>query len=544
MIMAETFTIMMAAIACQVLLSPISEPSTIKVISVYLSSNCVLFLYLTFASTGILQVIIHLFTSNATFLLTAIIITAFRRLYFSPLSHIPGPARFALTKLFIANEYRLGRVSYTIKALHQEYKSDVVRIGPNEVSIINADAVAKVFSGKYPRGTFYEIGAINGEVNLSTTRDYAKHTPWRRTWEKGFVGSAIRDYNTRVEIHVDKMIQIFVKADGKEVNVSKAMEDLTFDIMADLSFSKHSGLQDGTGDNSYMSYVHKYLSFSVIIASLRNLAQLLIYVPETFDVRTFREKGEKMLMERQEHGSTYRDIFSYLLSADSNGGEKFTQKELNSNANLIIIAGSDTTSSTLTQAFRALAKEQRILSKLQREIDELCSVMGKDKEITIDSIRNLEYLNAVVDEVLRLYNPIPSGPHATTYPQGIEVEGVHIPGNVQVEMSHLVLMTDERYFPQGKSFIPERWTNERPELVRDRRAYIPFGYGVHSCVGKTLALQELRLVIARIVHTFDIQFGHSHDDVLFESEWKDYMVVEIGNLWVRFLPRRLENIAA
>ncbi|KAF7914358.1 uncharacterized protein EAF01_000764 [Botrytis porri] len=542
--MAETFTTMMAAIACQVLLSPVPEPSTINVISIYFSSNCVLFLYLTFTSTGLFQVIIHLVTLNTAFLLTTIILTTIRRLYFSPLSHIPGPARFALTKLFIANEYRLGQTSLTIEALHKQYKSDIVRIGPNEVSIINADAVAKVFSGKYPRGTFYEIGAINGEVNVNTTRDYGKHTPWRRIWEKGFVSSAIKEYNTRVEIHVEKMIQILFEADGKEVNVSKAMDDLTFDIMADLSFSKHAGLQDGTGDNSYMSYVHKYMSFGVIIASLRNIAQLLVYMPETTDIRTFREKGEAMLMERQEHGSNYRDIFSYLLSADPDGGEKFTQKELNSNANLIIIAGSDTTSSTLTQALRALAKEPGILSKLQREIDELCSVMSKDKEITIDSIRNLEYLNAVVDEVLRLYNPIPSGPHATTYPQGIEVGGIHIPGNVQVEMSHLVLMTDERYFPQGKSFIPERWTNERPELMRDRRAYIPFGYGVHSCVGKTLALHELRLVIARIVRTFDIQFGHSHDDVLFESEWKDYMAVEIGDLWVRFLPRRLEDIAA
>ncbi|TGO42003.1 hypothetical protein BHYA_0013g00060 [Botrytis hyacinthi] len=542
--MAETFTTMMAAIACHVLLSPIPEPSTIKVISIYFSSNCVLFLYLTFTSTGIFQAIIHLLTSNATFLLTAIILTAFRRLYFSPLSHVPGPARFALTKLFIVNEYRLGRTSHTIEDLHKKYKSDVVRIGPNEVSIINADAVSKIFSGKYPRGTFYEIGAINGDVNLNTTRDYGKHTLWRRIWEKGFVSSAIKEYNIRVETHVDKMIQILLKADGKEVNVSKAMDDLTFDIMADLSFSKHAGLQAGTGDNSYMSYVHKYMSFAVMIASLRNLAQLLTYMPETSDIRMFREKGERMLMERQERGSTYRDIFSYLLSADPYGGEKFTQKELNSNANLIIIAGSDTTSSTLAQALRALAKEPRILSKLQREIDDLCSVTGKYKEITIDSIRNLEYLNAVVDEVLRLYNPVPSGPHATTFPQGIEVGDIHIPGNVQVEMSHLVLMTDERYFPQGKSFIPERWTRERPDLVRDRRAYTPFGYGVHSCVGKTLALNELRLVIARIVRTFDIQFGHSHDDVIFEREWKDYMVVEVGKLWVRFLPRRLEDIAA
>lgn len=48
------------------------------------------------------------------------------------------------------------------------------------------------------------------------------------------MSSAIKEYNTRVEIHVDKMIQILVKADGKEVNVSKAMEDLTFDMYINL----------------------------------------------------------------------------------------------------------------------------------------------------------------------------------------------------------------------------------------------------------------------------------------------------------------------
>jgi len=282
--------------------------------------------------------------------------------------------------------------------------------------------------------------------------------------------------------------------------------------------------------------------FVGIVGSLRNLAQLLIYIPETSDIRTFREKGETMLSDRQKLVSTHQDIFSYLLSADPEGGGKFTQKELNSNANLIIVAGADTTSSTLAQTLRALVKEPRILSKLQSEIDALCSTLGQEKDMTIDSIRNLEYLNAVVNESLRLYNPIPSGVFATTYPQGVEVGSIHIPGDVQVNIPHLVLMTDERYFPQGKEFIPERWTNERPELLKDRRAYVPFGYGVHSCVGKTLALQELRLTIARIVRTFDIQFGSSHNEQVFESEWKDYVVVKIGTLWMRFQPRKLEHI--
>lgn len=218
-----------------------------------------------------------------------------------------------------------------------------------------------------------------------------------------------------------------------------------------------------------------------------------------------------MLRERQENGSSYRDIFSYLLSPDSEGGEKFTQKELNSNANLIIVAGADTTSSALTQAVRAFAKEPRILSKLQKEIDEHYATMGDEEELSIDSIRNLEYLNAVVNEVLRLYNPIPSGAFATTYPQGLQVEGIHIPGNVQVDVPYLALMTDERYFPQGKEFIPERWTNGRPELVKDRRAFIPFGYGVHSVRGDFRPTTSLHIMFSCLHHLSSYQWNETDE---------------------------------
>lgn len=44
------------------------------------------------------------------------------------------------------------------------------------------DAVEKIYRGKYPRGTFYEVGAINGAYNLNTQRNYEVHTPWRRIW--------------------------------------------------------------------------------------------------------------------------------------------------------------------------------------------------------------------------------------------------------------------------------------------------------------------------------------------------------------------------
>jgi cytochrome P450 len=108
--------------------------------------------------------------------------------------------------------------------------------------------------------------------------------------------------------------------------------------------------------------------------------------------------------------------------------------------------------------------------KLQVEIHAVCD---DGKELTIAAMKDLFYLNGIVSEGLRLYNPLPGGVHATIYPAGVEVSGVFIPGNCQVNVSHFIIMTDERYFPRGEEFIPERWTNEKPELVVDRRAFIP-----------------------------------------------------------------------
>jgi cytochrome P450 family 628 len=188
----------------------------------------------------------------------------------------------------------------------------------------------------------------------------------------------------------------------------------------------------------------------------------------------------------------------------------------------------------MTRTFRMLAQEPRILKKLREEIDNLCD---NDMPLTVEMTKNLPYLNAVVNEALRLYNPI-SGVQATTSPSGVEICGVYLPGNLQVIIPCGTLMTDERYFPQGDKFIPERWTGERPELLLDRRAYIPFGYGVHSCVGKPLALREMRLTISSVARDFDLVFGESYEGAKFDEEIKDHMIVKLGALDLKVIPRR------
>lgn len=178
---ASTVMAIAIAIGAQLYISPIPEVSTIKVLVTYLSANAAVLSFLI-STSNIIYSILRFITLNLIFLLTATILTLIRRLYFSPLSSFSGPRLAALSNLYKANIYRTGRGAKVLLELHEEYSSDIVRIGPNELSIRNVDAVEKIYRGKYPRGTFYEVGAINGAYNLNTQRNYEIHTPWKRIW--------------------------------------------------------------------------------------------------------------------------------------------------------------------------------------------------------------------------------------------------------------------------------------------------------------------------------------------------------------------------
>jgi hypothetical protein len=225
-----TFTVIAIAIIAQVYFSTIPEVPTLNYVLSYFIGTVLLFACLVLSSLPISQLLFRFATLNAAFLFTATSLTLIRRLYFSPLSKFPGPRAAALSKLWEANEFRKGITTFTLQALHKEYKSDFIRIGPNELSISNVDAVEKIYKGKYKRGPFYELGMMNGEFNLNTTRNNADHSPWRRIWNKAFTPAEIKEYNPRVECHVSKLVDIIQKSNGNEVNFTKSMDKLVFDM--------------------------------------------------------------------------------------------------------------------------------------------------------------------------------------------------------------------------------------------------------------------------------------------------------------------------
>lgn len=96
-----------------------------------------------------------------------------------------------------------------------------------------------------------------------------------------------------------------------------------------------------------------------------------------------------------------------------------------------------------------------------------------DDEIDAEKMKEIPYLEAVINEALRLWGVTPGGVQAVLSEEGVLIGGIYIPPYTEVRYPSLALMSDERYFVHGKRFIPERWTDQ-PELVKDRRAFVPF----------------------------------------------------------------------
>ena len=100
------------------------------------------------------------------------------------------------------------------------------------------------------------------------------------------------------------------------------------------------------------------------------------------------------------------------------------------------------------------------------------------------------------------------------------------------------IQRDARYFPSPLTFMPERWTDEAPEYIVDKRAFLAFSTGTYNCVGQKLAMMEIRSVTANLVRTFDLQFAKGTRGERLESETIDCFTLNTGPLDVQLSVRR------
>ena len=100
-----------------------------------------------------------------------------------------------------------------------------------------------------------------------------------------------------------------------------------------------------------------------------------------------------------------------------------------------------------------------------------------EEDWSYEKVKAISYLDAIINETLRLKPAVPGGVPRVTPASGLQIDEVFIPGDTNVIVPAYAIQRDPRYFEDPDTFIPERWTDEKSEMIRDRAAYAPFSLG-------------------------------------------------------------------
>jgi cytochrome P450 len=168
------------------------------------------------------------------------------------------------------------------------------------------------------------------------------------------------------------------------------------------------------------------------------------------------------------------DILSLLLQARDEEGEPMTDGELRDELVTLLLAGHETTATSVAWAIERLVRHPEKLGRLVAEIDE-----GQTEE----------YLNAVVSETLRVRPVVPIV--ARSLQEDLEVGRYRLPAGTTVAPAIYLTNRNPRFYERPAEFMPERFLGAAPETF----SWIPFGGGIRRCIGASFATLEMKLML-------------------------------------------------
>ncbi len=213
---------------------------------------------------------------------------------------------------------------------------------------------------------------------------------------------------------------------------------------------------------------------------------------EFLDSLVYRIIAERKAQPSSNHRN---DLLSLLMGAMDEDGSQMTPKQLRDETMTLFLAGHETTAITLSWTWYLLGQNPKVEARLHQE---LRSVLAS-RPPEIADLARLPYLQAVINEVLRLYPPAYILARVAIAP--FRIGEYDFPAGETVLLSQWVMHRDPRYYDDPDSFRPERWLDGLADRLPPG-AYFPFGDGPRRCIGQGFAMLESALVIATIAQRF------------------------------------------
>ncbi|CAH1226677.1 CYP4F2 [Branchiostoma lanceolatum] len=357
----------------------------------------------------------------------------------------------------------------------------------------------------------------------------------------------VRIYNQATDVFLEKMSSFAMKDEA--VEITKHLSLLTLDIILQCAFSHNIDCQRVGDKDPYVAAVYTIsqlvmlrarnpwpwtLSWSTyrLTPEGRKFVKLSNLVHQQADdiIKARRVVLDREGREKMGRGSRYLDFLDILLTARDPDGGGLTDEEIRAEVDTFLFEGHDTTASGLSWSLYCLAKHPGHQDRAREEVDMIMA--GKDEEeLTWQDISKLPYLTMCIKEAMRLYPPVPMVARKLT--RDFVFMGHRLPAGVNLVVQVWGLHRNPAVW--GEDFMdyrPDRFSSENMKNM-DPYAFIPFSAGPRNCIGQSFALNEEKVVIARILHRFKIELVPDHHVV----PVAELVTRAVNGIKVKFIPR-------
>ena len=315
------------------------------------------------------------------------------------------------------------------------------------------------------------------------------------------------------------------------------------DIMADVVFGQPWNVQRDPRNRRHIENLAKSTTGLLVVGHMQSVFRLrlhwVLFFPFVKDIVHFlllaksfatRRAGQTAEEEEEEEEDPKgqqgqgRDIWSILLaSKDAETGQHFTLEQLTSEAGMFITAGTGTTILATSSTLFYLLRNPRALARLAEEVRAAFPVPADDRADQSAApdkcpigwgdpgLKRMSYLNACIHEAMRLSPGLPGISPRVAGPGGVVLDGTWFPEGTELGVPFWSLNRRPEYFDDPLVYRPERWTpvaqggDGLQAGIGQAAAFTPFGQGRFACLGRHLAMQEVTLILARLVWLFDMR---------------------------------------
>ncbi|KAI1826860.1 cytochrome P450 [Xylaria intraflava] len=445
---------------------------------------------------------------------------------------IPAPFPAQFTNWWLLYACRQGKRYSIVDDVHKKL-GPVVRIQPNHVSVADDEAIQVIYGhgNGFLKADFYDA-FVSIKRGLFNTRDRAEHTRKRKMISHTFAPKSISQFEPYISENLTMFVNRWDELAENSPHEKTAYTDclkwfnyVAFDTIGDLAFGTPFGMLRSGADiaevrsspNAPPIYapaveiLNRRGEVSATLGCLPSIKPYAKWLPDPFfskglaAVENLAGIAIARVKDRLENPPDInrKDLLARLQEGRDEKGEPLGLEELTAEALTQLIAGSDTTSNSSCALLYYVARTPGVLEKIQRELD--AAIPDSNTKVPdYESIRNLPYLEAAINEALRIHSTSGIGlPRQIpeTSP-GIDLHGHYFPpGTILSVPTYTIHHSKEIWGDDADDFRPERWETA---TARQRNAFIPFSYGPRSCVGRNVAEMEMKMIAATWMRRYDV----------------------------------------